>query len=366
MSVVAILGAGAGGCAAAVELTAGGHEVRLWNRSAATLAPHVKIGGVRARGVLGDTFTPLSMITADLETALDGADAVVVCLPALAHRAIADDLARAAAVLPVVLHPGHTLGAAHVAARFRALGRSHPPLAELSTLAYVARKDADAVVDVTGRAGRLRGAAFGPDQRALDVARALWPTVVAQSDVLATSLANVNLVLHPPAAILAAAWMEATGGDFGYYSEATTPSVASVMAALDRERLAVARAFGHGLDPLVDEMSAIGTVDDVPTAGGEAEVLRLAVSSGAANAAIRAPSSLAHRYYREDFAYGVVPFIELAAVAGVATPIASALLELADVALAGAARRDGLTLSRLGLRAVTPADLLRDVTEGIQ
>lgn len=364
MSTVAILGAGAGGCAAAVELAAAGHTVRLWNRRAGTLAPHLAAGGVRARGLLGTGLTPVGTVTTDLAAALAGADVAVVCLPALAHEALADDLAANSVDLPLILNPGHTLGAAHLAARYRAAGVVPPPIAEFSTLSYVARKDADGTVHVTGLAGRVRAAAFGPDRRALAHAHELWPAASPEPDVLATSLANVNLVLHPPAAILAAAWVQATGGDFRYYAEATTPAVAAVMHALDGERLAVARAYGHHLDPLVAEMRAIGTVDAVPTGLPDVEALRTAVATGRANTGIRAPDSLAHRYYREDFPYGVVPFVELARVAGVATPTATALLTLADVALGGAATRDGLTLARVGLHPDGPDALRILMTEG--
>ncbi len=43
MRSVAIIGAGAGGAAAVAELTLAGHEVRLWNRSAATLEPSLNL-----------------------------------------------------------------------------------------------------------------------------------------------------------------------------------------------------------------------------------------------------------------------------------------------------------------------------------
>jgi opine dehydrogenase len=362
MTRVAILGAGAGGCSAAVELTSAGHTVHLWNRSERTLAPHLELGGVQVTGVLGDGFTAVDLVTTDLAAALTGADVAVVCLPALAHETLADDLATLGSSVPLVLNPGHTLGALHFASRFA--DSSMPSIAELSTLTYVARKDADGVVTITGRARMVRAAALGRDTSALNFALALWPSARAQPDVLATSLANINLVLHPPAAVLAAAWVEATGGNFGYYSEATSPSVASVMLALDDERRAVALAYGHVLEPLIDEMLAIGTVDEIPSSDDPVEVLRIAVATGKANAAIRAPSSLEHRYYREDFSYGIVPFLDLARVANINVPVATALLTLVDVALGGAARRDGLTLSRLGISATDPRALLSSVTNG--
>lgn len=343
MARVAILGAGAGGAAAAVELTALGHAVALWSRSPVTLQPFQEAGGVRHEGVLGDGFTPVSRISARIDEALEGAEVALVCLPSLAHDTVADELARVRARLPVVLNPGHTGGALHVAAR---MGELAPPLAEFSTLTYVARKPADGTVRVTAAAGRVRAACLPGGDAALRWACELYPAAQPERDVLATGLANVNLVLHPPAAVLGAAWVEATGGSFRFYADATTPAVARVMAALDGERLAVARALGHELDPLLQEMAAIGTVDPATAA---TEDLRAAIAGGEANRDILAPDSLAHRYYVEDFGYGVLPFCVLARIGGVEVPTASALLHLADTFMGGGVVTGGLGAERMDL-----------------
>jgi opine dehydrogenase len=343
MARVAILGAGAGGAAAAVELTALGLEVALWSRSPATLQPLQEAGGVRHEGVLGDGFTPIPRISARLEEALEEADVALVCLPSLAHDTVADELMRVGARLPVVLNPGHTGGALHVAAR---MGEQAPPLAELSTLTYVARKPAEDAVRVTAAAGRVRAACLPGGEPALRWACELYPAARPEADVLATGLANVNLVLHPPAAVLGAAWVEATDGNFRFYADATTPAVARVMAALDMERLTVARAFGHELDPLLLEMAAIGTVDPATAATGD---LRAAIAGGEANRDILAPSSFAHRYYAEDFGYGVLPFCVLARIAGVEVPTAGALLNIADTFMGGGAVAGGLDAERMDL-----------------
>ena len=97
-----------------------------------------------------------------------------------------------------------------------------------------------------------------------------------------------------------------------------------MIAGLDAERLSVARAFGHELDPLHLEMAAIGTADREAAARNE---LAGAIRAGAANARIRAPDSLRHRYYLEDFGYGLVPLLAYARVAEV------------EVGLRGAMRR---------------------------
>lgn len=358
MARVAILGAGAGGAAAAVELTTRGHAVTLWNRSAATLAPFRAAGGVRHTGVLGDGFTPLHAVTTDLADALAGAEAAMVCLPAPAHEPLADELFAAGCELPLVLNPGHTAAALSLRAR---MADATPPLAALSTLTYVARAPEPGAVRVTGVAGRVRGACLPGGERALHWACTLYPAVRREPDVLAVGLANVNAVLHPPAAVLGVAWVESTGGDFRFYADATTPAVVRVMAALDAERLAVARAFGHELDPLLDEMAAIGTAEPV-AAGGD---LRAAIAGGAANRSIQAPDSLAHRYYAEDFGYGLLPLQALAGVARVEVPTASALLALADTFLPGGVRAAGLGADRLALGGLDTEGLLARVREGV-
>jgi opine dehydrogenase len=347
VTAVAVIGAGAGGAAAVAELSLAGHDVRWWNRNAATIGPFRDAGGVRYEGVLGEGFVSPASFAASLPEALAGADVAMVCLPSLAHEAVADALASAAVSCPVLLHPGHTGGALHLAAALGRRGVEPPPLVELSTLAYVARKPDPASVRVTGVAGCVRAACLPGGEDALALVGALYPAASPVRDVLASSLANVNLVLHTPGAVLAAAWVEATGGDFRFYVDAMTPGVARSIEALDRERLAVAAAFGHELLPLVREMAAIGTVDDRDAvARGDT---RAAIAGGEANSRIRAPGSLDHRYYAEDFGYGLVPMLELARIGGVETPYAAALVEVASVLRGDDLRRTGLTADRLGL-----------------
>lgn len=354
---IAVLGGGAGGLATAVELGLRGFGVRYWARSAPAHAAAAE-GGLIASGALSGTARP-ELLTSDLAEALDGASSAVVVLPAPAFPSLLKGLVDAASssrLPPLVLNPGHTGGALHVSAALAEAGIAPPPIVELSTLTYVARSTAPATVDVTGVARQVRGAAcFDPEGRALELAVSLFPQIVTEADVLATSLANVNLVLHPPGALTAAAWVEATGGAFTFYGDAMTDGVARMMRALDDERRAVAAAFGHELPPLELEMAAIGTADATSARAGD---LRRAVAGGAANAAIRAPDSLHHRYYREDFGYGVAPFVALAAAAGVEVPLAEALLTAASALVGVDFAVEGLTAERMGIAGAGRVEVL--------
>ena len=357
---VTVAGAGAGGAAAVAELVAAGHRVRLWNRSSATLAPFVERGGVEYEGVLGEGLAVPEAITADMTEAIAGSDVVLVCLPTLSHAAVAGALAAAGAhALPVVLNPGHTGGALEFAHAYaQASGGPVPPVAEFHTLSYIARKYQPARVTVTGRAKFLRLGVLPGGEAAAAAACALYPVAQRVADVLDSSLANLNMVLHAPGAVLAAAWIEATGGDFTFYVQGMTPGVARVMKALDAERRDVAHAFGHSLPAVAAEMQRYGTVEPWVE---DTDDLVGAIASGEANRRIRAPDSLGHRYYREDFGHGLLPFIELAGIADVAVPTAQALYRLAGTLTGTDFAATGRTASAMGIAGMDRAALLRRV-----
>jgi opine dehydrogenase len=354
---VTVIGAGAGGAAAVAELVQAGHEVTLWNRSAATLDPFVRAGGVEYEGVLGSGLACPRLITGDLRTAIADAEAVVCTLPTFLHSAVAGALAETelAADVPVVLNPGHTGGALEFRTAFQRVRHSPPPIAEFSTLTYVARKYQPQRVTVTGRAKAVRAAALPGGERALEVACRLFPCARPERDVLASGLANVNMVLHPPGAVLGAAWIEATGGDFTFYVEGMTPGVARVMRALDEERRAVARAFGHELPNVIEEMQRIGTVAaDLANTGD----LAAAIAGGEANQRIKAPDSLKHRYFLEDFGHGLLPFMAFAGIAGIVVPVADALFRLGETLVGVDYHARGRGAEAMGIAGLDRAQLM--------
>jgi opine dehydrogenase len=359
---VAVLGAGAGGAAAVTELVNAGHEVRFWGRSAETLAPHQAVGGVVFEGELGEGIAKPTLLTTDVAAAVDDADVAVVALPTFSHASIAGALAKSGwmADKPIVLNPGHTGGALEFVEAFTRGGGTAPAVVEFSTLTYVARKHQPDGVRITGRAKQVKAAALNGGAKAIEIAAKLFPGATAVSDVIASGLSNVNMVLHSPGAVLAAAWVEATGGDFTFYVDAMTPGVARTMRRLDEERLAVAAVFGHRLPNLIEEMKLIGTV--------EASVIdctdfQAAIAGGKANGKIKGPDSLSHRYYREDFGHGLLPFLEIANIAGVDTPVARSLYLLAQTTAGVDYRAGGRTAAAMGIAGLSKDQLLEKVSE---
>lgn len=350
---VTVIGAGNGGAAAAVELTLAGHDVALHGRSEATIEPFLR-QGIRYQGVFGEGCIKPALVTTSLKEAIENADVAVVTLPTFALGSVARELHEAGwgGSRPVVLNPGHTGGAFEFDTEFRRVSSAIPPIAEFATLAYVARKPAPDAINITGRAKKLRAAALKGGEAAIEAGTILFPGSYDCGDVIASDLCNVNMVVHPPGAILGASWVEATGGDFTFYVQGLTSGVVRVMEELDRERIAVGKAFGHDLPTVIGEMKAIGTV---PPDADERDYR--AIAAGEANKRIKAPDSLGHRYFTEDFSHGLVPFLVLAEIAGVETRTTRALVDLHATMVAGLPRPAARDAQSMGLVGATMASL---------
>jgi opine dehydrogenase len=347
---VAVLGAGNGGLAAAVDLSSRDHRVRVYNRSAQRIKAVRERGGIKARGILGNATFPVVTATTNLADAVGGVGVVVVVLPATAHAALAAELAPLLAPgTPVILNPGHMCGSLHIRRVFEGIHAPRPRIAETGTLTYVCRAFEPGTVDVYARADHVPLASVpGDDAELTALAQELFPGTEVVDLPIEAWLHDVNMILHPPGMILGASRIESFDR-FMYYSEGVTDSVATVMEAVDSERRAVGTAFGLELPSLAGTMAALGTADPDAAHRGETKA---AIAGGEANASIAAPTTLRHRYLEEDVPFGLVPLVALAEAAGVPVPVSSALIILAETILGERFSEKGLTAETLGIHGL--------------
>jgi opine dehydrogenase len=360
---IAILGAGNGGCAAAVDLTIRGFEVSLYSRSEATVEPLRARGGIESiGGVFGKLSVPVAVITCDIEEAIEGADVLMVAVPSTGHdyyaRLLAPHLGEGDVVL---LHPGHTGGAlAFVKAAQESGMRGPIRCCETHTLAYAARKQAPHQVTVFSVASSGLGFAAFPGKHQSEVARTarkIYPAIEPLKNVLETGLRNGNAVLHPVVTIMNTGWIEHTRGDFRIYAEGVTPAVGEVLQAVDDERLAIAAGLGVESKSLLRHFYDQGyAADDAAESGCVYRVVKESPPSQG----IKAPSGLDHRFLHEDVGYGLVPMSALGTLAGVRTPTMRALTRLASLVNSVDYAATGRTLEKMGL-SETPLGQLDDL-----
>ena len=352
---VAVLGAGNGGCAAAADLTHRGFAVHLFSRTRATLQPILDRGGLELTGVVGEGFLRLARITDRIDEALDGADLIMTATPIPALEYFAQ-------VLAPHLRPGQVLffnpGQAGGGLFFHRGLRRHggPPVrsVETPTLTYGTRMPAPAKTWIKTKVRNLPCAAFpGRDrEELLAIVRQLYPVLEPAANVLETALYDVNAVEHPPGMVCNAGWIEHTRGDFRFYVEGLSPSVARVVEDVDAERLAIIRALndrtgmGIRVESFPEYFFRLGYTT-VPPSGPGSLVKQQQGSPG--NTVTQAPDRLDHRYMHEGIGFGLVPLREIARALGAPTPLMDSLIRLASSLMGQDYFRTGLTLEKMGL-----------------
>lgn len=368
---IAILGAGNGGCAAAVDLALNGFDVSLFTRSEATMRPLQERGGLEYTGRLGDGFVPIPILTTDIDEALAGADLIVISTPTNAHQWYAELLApRLRPEHVVMLNPGHTGGGLHFVHSLRQAGYSgEVRTCETITLAHGSRKPTPTKVNILAVMTNLRLSAF-PGKYIDELApliRQAFPNVVPAANVLETGLTNLNAMEHPPGMLLNTGWIEFTKGDFRFYYEGITPSVARVIQALDDERVALVRALNRQANLAMKEMSFIEyfhLAGFTSARAVEANDMYQALQDSEPNKPIKAPETLAHRYVDEDVGYGLVPIYELGRLAGVDMPATKLVIDLASLVRGVDYWKEGLTLDKMGLEGLPVSELAGFLYEG--
>ena len=245
-----VIGAGHGGKAMAAHLALMGFRVTLFNRTPERVAAIKARRGIDLESYEGGPrgFGRLALVTSDMREALAEAEVVHVVVPSSAHA----EVAKAAAPhlcdgQIVVLHPGRTLGAIEFDKMLRDQGcKAEVIVAEAGTFIYASRSDGPA----QARIFRIKDAvplAALPATRTAQVLEALapaYPQFIDGINVLRTGLDNMGAIFHPALTLLNAGRIESTHGDYEFYIEGVTPSVARVLEALDRERVTVAASLG--------------------------------------------------------------------------------------------------------------------------
>jgi opine dehydrogenase len=231
------------------------------------------------------------------------------------------------------------------------------------TLTYITRLEGEATVGIYSYTRNLLFSAF-PGRNAERLFAALkpvYPEIALVSSVLETGLSNMNAIFHPPGMLMNAGWIEATDGNFLFYKEGMTEAVGRVVSAVDAERLAVARALQVPARPFLEAFHRAGLTTEAAMRSGS---VARACKESAPNATLKSPASLDHRYVHEDVGYGLVPMAALGRLAGVATPVIDAHVALFSHATGIDYAASGLTLDKLGLAGLAPADLARFVRDG--
>jgi opine dehydrogenase len=338
-----------------------GYSVNLWNRTPERVEHVARRGGIEVEGEVEGFGSP-RIATSDIQEAVRNAEVVMIVTPASAHA----DLARALTPVlrdgqSVLLNPGRTGGALEFAHLLKEGGSKADVLVgEAQTLVYVSRHLEPTKAHIFQIKNEVPVAAL-PGYRTpelLDAVRSAFPQFVAGGNVLQTSLDNIGAVFHPAVTLMNAARIESTRGDFEYYLEGITPSVARLLERLDQERIKVATALG------IRAHTAKDWIYQAYASAGAS--LYEAIQATPGYKGVRAPALVNHRYITEDVPMSLVPMASLGDHLGVEVPTIKAMIHVANLMTGQDYWKSGRTVERMGLAGLGVREIRLLAAEGMR
>ena len=378
---IAVLGAGHGGCTMAADLSMAGYQVNLYEHPdvAQNLEPIQEKGGIDiiaqtpagvdfqlpAGGKTG--FAKITgKITSDMQEAIKDVELIMLVVPGFAREKFIQELGKYLEDgQTIVVWPGY-FGAVRCAKLLADMGvKKDVTICETESLIYATKKTGPAQVLTKGKKDRLLCAAF-PATRTQETVKRLqgiFSALVPAKNVLETTIANLNPILHPPSVVCNLyrverkfyPYFEDIGGPF-IRSYDVTPGMAGVMESVDNERIAIAEKLGLKVLSLKETLHAF-----YHAVGKDLYETVLNCSPYQKQAA---PTSLNHRYVTEDIPFGLVPFASLADQLQIPAPTIKGVVALACAETRQNYWETGLTVEKLGLAGKSVQEIVNWVTNG--
>ena len=357
---VCILGAGNTAFSVAANLTLRGFQITLYElpELQESVEPIRGTKTIHLLGVAERGPAQIHRITTDVEEALSASDLVLLIVPAYGHRRFAQVCApHLQANQTVVLMPG-TLGSLEWARILRDSGTEGVTLGEVDTAPYVCRKTGPDTATIWGVVTGL-GLGVLPSSRTERVRERLdplFPGVTSHPDVMACGLSALNPVVHPGGILMNAGRVEYAHGEFYFYEEGVSPSVAEVIMAVDRERREIGEALGYDLLPANEAFYRAGF--------GPSGDLWATINGSRMLTQLKAPGALKNRWLTEDIPFGLGTWSKVGAQYGVETPIMRALVDIGSIVIGFDGWSSGRGVEELGIAGMGREELKEYLRSG--
>lgn len=359
---VAVIGAGNGGCATAIDMMLRGIDVTLCSAYyPAHLKDILKMGGIEYSGIFGDGFLKIK-VTTSIKDAIEPVDIIIITVPSTMHEFYGSLIAPYLQNNHIIFLNGCTVGGAlHIANILRKSGIHRPIVCETDILRYICRLQGTTHIKIYHQIKNLLFASFPAkyNNELYEIFKELYPGLVVVENVMVTSLSNLNAIIHPVGAILNAGWIEFTKGDFFFYSQGITKAVSHIIEQIDKERLNILKKMDLNQIGILEHLKRIGFLNTNKKSFYEA------IQASEPVKLIKSPTRLNHRYLSEDIGYGLVPMAYIAKEIHVSTPAIESLINLACLLNQVNYWSVGLKADELGIKSFSIEKLKRFLFEGI-
>jgi opine dehydrogenase len=359
---VAVMGGGNGAHAMAADLTMKGYRVNMcespeFKESLGTTLERQAIDLIDA---WGEKHTvKINRVTTNFAEALKGVRYIMLTIPAIATKSFFNLMMPHLEDGQTIIKWSSNFSTLLFANMLKEKGiKKNITLAEAHTLPWGCRLKAPSTVEIMVWVTKLLFATLPARDmnKVIHEVENMYP-VVAGENVLATSLNNLNPIVHPIGTVMNAGWVDTIGKDFYFYRDGNTLSISRGIKSIFDEVSRLANAIGvRMLEYPEEDFWKKSTI--MSTYG------RAVFDKEGAVAGISGPSSVKSRYITEDIPFGLVPIKNLAVQFNVSTPVIDAVIQLASIINQTDYMKEGISTEELGIAGMDRDKLMKVLSEG--
>lgn len=348
---VGVIGAGNSARALACYLASRGHEVHLLVRHIERFPWLTERLALTATGKVEGTFA-LGGVTDEVRRFTEAVGTVFVATVTTAYREVA---ARLAPHLDrghrVVLFSGKLCGSVEVEHALHEHGARAVPVLETDAL-FACRIQEDHSIWVRGFKGwtLFSGPRHSVTREWAPMMRHYFPGLEAARNVIQRGLTDFGALAHPTTMVANMNRVDRKE-PFLFYQEGFTEKTVAVLEEVEKEFRALAHAYDAPLVAMKDLLDRYYGCDPSTLLTAMRTVPNYRLSW--------APTTLDHRYLKEDVSCTLVPMEQLARKARVELPVVSSIVQMACDLTGEDLVARGRTLDRLGWEHRSHAEILR-------
>jgi opine dehydrogenase len=347
---IGIVGAGQSAHALAAYLARQGHTVTIYARNPQKLTHLATHRRVEATGQIEGSF-PIRAVTGDAAELAAESRTIFIATVTTAYTDVARTLAPH-------LGAGHVLvpfssklcGSLALARELEACGAPRLPIVETDAL-FACRLTGDARIWIRGLKGWNLYACptHSETEEYGRILQRFFPGLEPARNLVHRGLTDFGAVAHAVITLANISRIDRQD-DFLFYYDGLSERTIVLLERMEAEFRAVAEAYDVDLLPMKVLLKRYYGCDDTSLYSAMTSVPNYRHSL--------APKTLDHRYMQEDVACTLVPLRELARKAGIDTPMADAVVNVASVLAGQDFRTAGRHLGRLGWDGLSSKEIL--------
>ena len=364
---VTVCGAGHSAAGMAADIALMGHQVTMFElpEFEANIAPIRENGGITLHGPSQsgkNGFAALADVTVDPVSAFIGAELIMFTVPCYGHEKFME------AIVPyleddqiIVFNTGYW-----ASVRFQELLKKHNKnviMAETCLHVYLCRRSgpAEATIDAVKQKMLFSTMPSNRTEEVLKTVNQIYPQFTPVKDFLDIHFNNLNHMVHGPIALLNTGLVETLDDKpFYFYRDGATKRVCNLVEAIDKERVAVAKAVGIEAKTTLEVQS-----DMYGHMGAVGKSIYEVIAGNKADREFNfTPASFVFGLAKEDVPYGFIPIISLGEKLGIDCPIMKSIVNIQSIVCGIDFWEQGLTMEKLGLSNMNIEEMRRYLNTG--